>query len=85
MNKILKHIARKAIVMYSDPTMPGEIVEATVKEFEVLHDEGKLTIGYEPIYNYIKGIKRVKNPVDLIAECVADVDDDSGEEVEDEL
>jgi hypothetical protein len=45
----------KIISMYSDPTVPSEIISGTVSEIQALHDKGEILYNSEAIYDYMRG------------------------------
>jgi len=85
MTKTQRKLLTKYVSQYSDPTVPQEIIDEKVDELEKLHDEGKFLLNEEKVYENMRGIVRVKNPTDCIAECEADMDDNSDETEEEEI
>jgi len=66
MNKIQDRLLTKWVSQYVDPTVPQEIINETVEELGLLHDEGKFTLNEEATYDFIHQIKREKGK---IVEC----------------
>ena len=77
MTKLQTKLLTKYVSQYSDVTVPQEIIDEKVSELSKLHDEGRFLLNEEKVYENMRGIVRVKNPVDCIAECEADMDDNS--------
>ena len=82
MTKLQTKLLTKYVSEYSDATVPQEIIEEKVSELSKLHDEGKFLLNEEKVYENMRGIVRVKNPIDCIAQVEEDMDDDSDDSVE---
>jgi len=80
MTKIQRKLLNKWVSQYCDPTVPQEVIDEKVNELIDLHSQNKFLVNEEKVYENMRGIVRVKNPTDCIAEMEADMDDDSGDE-----